>query len=84
MTTTTTTDEFQATTSKRLDDLERLLDPNGLAQEVEQAKAKAAEEASLRRQAEADLREAEARLRRAEREKADLERQIAAMSAQGD
>jgi len=66
---------------KKLDEIQRLLDPRGLALEDDQAKVKAAEEVSLRRQEGVNRRKAEAEARDLRRKMEDLERQLAAKTA---
>ena len=72
---------FQAAAIKKLDEIQRLLDPRGLALEDDQAKVKAAEEVSLRRQEGVNRRKAEAEARDLRRKMEDLERQLAAKTA---
>ena len=72
---------FQAAAMKKLDEIQRLLDPRGLALEDDQAKVKAAEEVSLRRQEGVNRRKAEAEARDLRRKMEDLERQLAAKTA---
>ena len=84
MSTDNTNDAFQATALKKLDGIQRLLDPHGLAQKAEQAKAKATKLESQLKQEGGHRRKAEAEARDLRRKIEDLACQLAPRTAEDE